>query len=133
MLLTRPTQKQLQRYSRWLVIVFTVSWVNLAFQLPAHAAMMQMPVQSTTMQMDMDSMDCECPPSICDLVLATDNQSIDGVNFINLASLDFNVIYVSDVSNDSLSLISNHHLLHSDMVFRDTSPPPILFNTVLLI
>lgn len=124
------TQHQLKRLSRWLVLVFVISWLNMAFQMPAHAAMMQMDVPVG--QMDMDGMNCHCPPAVCDTVLAIDNQSVDGVKLISSASLEFNGIFVS-VINLNLDTLLNLNLMHSDMVFRETSSPPLLLNTALLI
>ena len=125
---TTFTQNQLKRFSRWLVLVFVLSWLNMAFQLPVHAAMMQMPVT----QMDMSGMDCHCPPAVCDTVLASDNQSVEGVKIISSASLGFNSYFVS-IIDINLATLLNLNLIQSDRVVRETSPPPILLNTTLLI
>ena len=130
MLSTGYTQHQLKRLSRWLVLVFVISWLNMAFQVPAHAAMMRMNVPVS--QMDMAGMNCQCPPAVCDTVLASDNQSVDGVKLISSASLEFNGFFVSIIKLNLADLL-NLNLIHSDMVFRQTSSPPLLLNTSLLI
>jgi len=130
MISTGYTQHQLKRMSRWLVLVFVISGLNMAFQVPAHAAMMQM--KSPVSQMDMDGMNCHCPPAVCDTVLASDNQSVDGVKLISSASLEFNGVFVSIINLDLAELL-NLNLIHSDKIFRETSSPPILLNTALLI
>ena len=124
------TQHQLKRLSRWLVLVFVISWLNMAFQVPAHAAMMQM--NAPVSQMDMDGMNCHCPPAVCDTVLASDNQSFDGIKLISASSLEFNGVFVSSL-NPNLAALLNLNLIHSEMIFRETSSPPLLLNTSLLI
>lgn len=130
MLSTGYTQYQLKRLSRWLLVVFVISWLNMAIQVPAHASMMQM--SDPVSQVDMDGMNCHCPPVLCDTVLASDAQSVDGVKLIDSASLQFNGVFVSSINLD-LSALLNLNLMHSDKIFRETSSPPILLNTALLI
>ena len=130
MLSSGYTQHQVKRLSRWLVLVFVISWLNMAFQVPAHAAMMQS--KTSVPQMDMDGMNCHCPPAVCDTVLASDHQSIDGVKLVNLASLAFNGVCVS-IFNGHLTTLLNLDLINTDRIFRQTSSPPILLNTTLLI
>jgi len=130
MLSTGYTQHQLKRLSRWLVLVFVISWLNMAFQVPAHAAMMQM--DEPVSQMAMDGMNCHCPPAVCDTVLASDNQSVDGVKLMSLASLEFNGVFVTTI-NLNLAALLSLNLMHSEMVFRETSSPPLLLNSILLI
>ncbi|MDH5764484.1 MAG: hypothetical protein OEZ38_00600 [Gammaproteobacteria bacterium] len=122
------TNSQLKRRSRLLVIVFVVTWINMAFQMPVHGAMMQQ--QSVAEQM---SMDCHCPPAVCDVVLAGDNQSLDGIKIFSITGFNFTSNYVSDILDDRLTLESNREFFQSELVFLAASSPPILFNTVLLI
>lgn len=125
------TQRQLKRFSRFFVVLFVMSWMNIAFQLPVHAAMMQEKAQMS--QMNMQGMNCHCPPAICDVILASDNQSFDGVSFINLAALEFNSLYIDTIVSDDLSVLTGHELHESDLVFRQHNPPPLFLNTILLI
>ncbi|MDH5472822.1 MAG: hypothetical protein OEY61_08190 [Gammaproteobacteria bacterium] len=126
----RYKHHQLRQLGRWLVVVFVISWLNIAFQVPVHAAMMQQKASSS--QMDMSGMNCHCPPALCDTILSLDDQSMDGVSFFNAADFEFTGIFVS-IIKENLGTLSQLGLVHSDMVFRDTSPPPILLNTILLI
>ncbi|MCW8853533.1 MAG: hypothetical protein OQK76_00485 [Gammaproteobacteria bacterium] len=102
----------------------------MAFQVPVHAAMMQ--TQAAAGQMDMAGMNCHCPPAVCDTVLASDNQSVEGIKIISSASLEFNSYFVSIINVDLAALL-NLNFIHSDRLVRETSPPPILLNTTLLI
>lgn len=125
------TSSRLKRLSRWLLMLFVLSWLNLAFQVPVHASMMQ---EKTRMsQMDMDGMNCHCPPAICDVILASDNVSFDSMNLVSLADLTFNAVYIFSIQQDDLSFISNHNFHDYDISFRLHSPPPISLNTTLLI
>ena len=127
----RYTHRQLRLLSRWLVVVFVISWLNIAFQVPVHAAMMQQKAVASQMAA-MSGMNCHCPPALCDTVLSLDSQSLDGVKLINSTDYQFTGIFVSIVKLN-LETLSRLNLIDADLVFRDSSPPPLQFNTTLLI
>lgn len=121
---------KIKHATRLLLFVFLVSWINLAFQAPVHAAM-----KLDRMLADqMGAMSCHCPPPICDTVLSyADDQAIDGVQYINPDLLSFNGMVIGVVDNHSAILNSNRNFTFFELRFRITSPPPLLLKTVLLI
>ena len=138
--MTQTTNGQLliKRYARLLLAVFVLSVINMVVQLPAHAAMQQTMVmtQATSHQMQ-DMMhnsrvqDCKCPPAMCATVASLSNQSIESLSSISFGhllgfqSVYFN--YVDDVHHQSSAILLNHH----ERQYRQFSPPPLSFSTVL--
>ena len=116
--------------TRWLLFVFVVSWINLAFQAPVHAAM-----KLDRMLADQAGMmKCHCPPPICDTVLSyADDQSVNGIQYINPDLLSFNGVVIGIIDNHNLLISFNHDFSHLELQYRATSPPPLLLKTVLLI
>ena len=124
--------KQLRRLSRWVLFVFVVSWINLVFQVPSHAAMLQSKMQmSAGHQADM--VNCHCPPPLCETVVAVDNQSVDGVNNSPADVVNFHIAFSYIHSDHAVTTQSSIYLDRSDQLYRNTSPPPLLLNTILLI
>ena len=79
---------QIRRIGRVLLAAFMLSWLNLAFQVPVHAAM----VESQSLSQEM-VMNCHCPPSLCETVLSAENQSLDGVQVISTSLLAFQAVF----------------------------------------
>jgi len=126
-----------KRFSTWVLLLFVVSWMNLSFQAPAHAAMQQK-MQTQTMHMEnmtrMDMQQCHCPPALCDAVLSVDDQSTDGylsslsLSYL-LAFLPMKVSIVND-RHQPQSIIRLHYL---NQQYHQTSPPPLSRTSTLLI
>ena len=123
-------QSRFRRICRGLLFVFIVSWLNLVFQAPVHAAMKldrMLAEQAGIMQ-------CHCPPPICDTVLSSvDDQSVSGIHTLNPALWTFHAVAINTfIDNPIIINTSPHHsvLNHN---YRQTSPPPLLLKTVLLI
>lgn len=123
-------QNTLKRATRWLLVLFVVSWTNLVFQAPLHAAMKF----DRMLSEDTGVMNCHCPPPICDTVLSyASDRSIDGVQHINLDLLAFNGMVVSVIRFNPIINNVKNNLGFLELEFRETSPPPLLLKTVLLI
>ncbi len=121
---------KLKRAARWLLVVFVMAWTNLVFQAPAHAAMKLDRMQAKAAGV----MSCHCPPPICDTVLShASDRSIDGIQQINLDALAFNGVIISIIKIDSIDYSSATELPFFELQFRETSPPPLLLKTVLII
>ena len=123
------SQKRIRHITRWLLVVFVLSWLNLAFQAPVHASMMQ----SRQMSSQMDMVDCHCPPAVCDSVVSLDSQSVDGVYVSNLIPLDFQLAYVLPVGLDIVHQHEQHYFSLADVFSRSYSPPPLALTGILLI
>ena len=134
MLINHDNPSVLKRLSIWVMVLFVASWINMGIQGPAHAAMQQaMQMQQMDDMMDMDMQECYCPPSLCEAVLAMDNQSMDG-QFSN-ASVDqlvFLPVFIYALG-DSHRLQAAIRLNYADWQYRQTSPPPLSFTNILLI
>ena len=100
----------------------------------SHSGMTHSDMDHSNMMHDMDMMDsCECPPGICETVDAQSSQ----LTQVNISSvLNSNLVFVpiiievqKDLSN-SQSGIAYHSL---DIHARQTSTPPLILNTILLI
>ncbi len=122
------SQARIRRIGRVLLAVFMLSWLNLAFQVPVHAAM----VESQSLSQEM-VMNCQCPPSLNEAVLSAENQSLDGVQLISLSVLTFQAVFSDTIDSSLVDHQLMQKALHSDQTFRDTRPPPLLLNTRLLI
>ncbi|MCW9015227.1 MAG: hypothetical protein OQL06_15780 [Gammaproteobacteria bacterium] len=124
--------KHIRRLARWVLFVFVVSWINLVFQMPSHAAMLQ-----SKMQMNMghqtDMVNCHCPPPLCETVVAIDDQSMDGVNNASVDNIYFHIVFTHIYSDQTVASQQAIYLDRSDQLYRETSPPPLLLNTILLI
>ncbi len=128
-------QINIRRYARGLLILFVLSWMNLSFQLPAHAAMMQSPVTDHEMMAHtaMIMEDCDCPPALCDAVLATDDRGSESiVQGLDQPAASSSALFAtyndSAEQQQSLSIFSR-----SDLFALQTGFPPLLQAIILLI
>lgn len=122
------SQARIRRIGRVLLAVFMLSWLNLAFQVPVHAAM----VESQSLSPEM-VMNCHCPPSLNETVLSAENQSLDGVQLISLSLLAFQAVFSDTIDSSLVDHQLMQKALHTDQTFRDTRPPPLQLNTRLRI
>ncbi len=117
------TNSRIQSIARWMLFLFVLAWVNLAIQAPVHAAMKQ----------NHKDMPCHCKPDLCDTVLSMEQQSDEGLSALLSFTVDFKVAFVSLLDiQPVLELTSLRWQLQSHQ-YRQTSPPPLLLKTVLLI
>lgn len=135
----------LRRYARYVLALFVMSVLNMAIQIPVHAAMQQnMKLMSSMDHNHMaDSMghhehstmstDCGCPPALCQSVDAQHDQLQK--NPVSLQFLDHLVFYplMVTVYQDTLHPLSNLSLQRQDWQYRQLSPPPIQLTTELQI
>lgn len=108
--------------ARWLLALFVIAWVNIIVQAPVHAAMKQS-----------NDMPCHCDTTLCDTVLAMEEQSDDGLGFVFADSLIYQVAFVATFNTDAVEteVVTQFHKTTLD--FRQHNPPPLLLNTILLI
>lgn len=149
MILNLHRQYRLKKLARSILALFILSVINMSFQLPAHAAMqLNMSVSVAIMDhsgmshegmnhqdmmQQMDTLNCECPPVLCDAVDAQHDQLFQSlVSFADLELLEFYPVYLT-VQQDSLDLKAGHLFQYHDWHFRQTSPPPISLTTELQI
>lgn len=149
---------QLKRAARWVQALFVLSVLNMAIQMPVHAAMQQAmkmtqqhnavsvePVKPSHCEMqasqqplvasaDMSNDDnCNCPPALCNAVEAQQDQLFQQAAALQLfVSLTF-----YPASFESQTDIAQSHgvvsLRYHDLHYRQISPLPLSLNTVLLI
>ena len=125
-------QKQFRRITRVVLFAFVVSWVNMIFQMPVHAAMMQSQSQVKTGH-HADMKNCHCPPPLCETVISVEDQSISGLNISHTDVIDFQVVYVQITSESGQQLLSDLRLDLAEFLYREHSPPPLQLTTTLLI
>jgi hypothetical protein len=118
---------QLKRYSRWVLVLFVLSWVNLVIQAPVHAGMKQ------EMALSQGMMSCHCPETLCDTVLSLEDQSGNLVHSVLPEVSDIQIAFVVQHINEPQKLSSAIHILQANLQFRDTSPPPLQQTSILLI
>jgi len=118
----------IKRYARIILAMFVVSVLNVSMQLPVHAAMKMQMQQSDMQQMS----DCHCPPTICDSVLALDDQSVDGVAPLHPVNSRLLVLLeVLDQNPGQLNQVQ--HVNKILLNVSQASPPTLLIKTLLLI
>lgn len=122
MSLSNISNRYLHTIARWMLLLFILAWVNLVYQAPVHAAMKQAEKE----------MPCHCQPKLCDTVLSMERQSDEGLSLLFSFSLDFKVAFVSLLDIQPLAGLTPRHWQYAHQ-YRQTSPPPLLLNTVLLI
>ncbi len=114
-------------------MLFVVSVLNMAIQIPAHASMQQsMEQMPEMMEMTEGEMEhCKCPPAMCESVDSISDQSIE-----NLSSVNFS--YLSGEQPAYLNrLVDEHQLLsvilfnHHEWQYRQFSPPPLILSSIL--
>jgi len=125
----------IKRYTRVVLGLFLLSVLNLGVQIPVHAAMkMQMQQQSQEMNHDMMSMTgCHCPPAICDSVLAVDDQSVNGIYYIQLHDIRTTAKLIEILDQNSGQLNLYQHYARNQLSAVETAAPPLLIKTLLLI
>jgi|GEM_PF-1983360 len=128
-------QFPIQRYARFLLVLFVISATNMSLQLPAHASMQwtmasAMGAQSMSDMSQMNIQNCECPPAMCETVSALDKLGgeIPSVSFAHL--LAFQSLYAINIE-DSHHQPSVIRLSHHNWQFRQFAPPPLSLSTVL--
>ena len=120
-------QFQLKRYSRWVLVLFVLSWINLIIQAPVHAGMKQ------EMALSQDMMSCHCPQVLCDTVLSLEDQSDDIVHFALPAISDVQIAFVTKLVDEPKQISSEIQIILADLHFRETSSPPLQQTSILLI
>lgn len=131
--------KTLKRHAKMLLVLFVMSILNISLQMPAHGAML-MSSQMSADQMNESMVDaddsmsnCHCPPVLCESVLAIDDQSNDGQQLIEI-QVEKNshlVIEMLDPNQGQLNLLQQFSI--TDLNARQSSEPPLLTKTLLLI
>ena len=146
------TTLQLKSYTRLVLALFVMSVINLSFQIPAHAvlklkmqktslcmqASMQMSQSSGEMSAEMhaemgDMSNCHCPPAICDSVLAVETQSADGLACIQWLEARSPARLIETLDLNKGQLNQYQHYSRNQLNAVQTSPPPLLIKTLLLI
>ncbi len=141
----------LKQYARQVLALFVLSLLNMAMQMPAHGTMqygtMQQEVNNTSQAHASHPMhtshqmtnaaagemqDCECPGALCEVISALGDQRTEtpqSVSFDHLVNI--NAVYAKHIDahhqNSAISFI------HHKWLNRKITPPPISFNTILLI
>ena len=139
-------QHSLKRYTRWVLVLFVLSVMNMSMQIPAHAAM-QMTMQDMNMShmnisngvMDhsnmvgMDMQSCECPSVMCDAVDAQQHQL--NQNISSATQLDSIAFYATllPYQKDQLQQRSVQLFQRHDWQYRQSSPHPLSIKTTLTI
>ena len=122
-------QSAIRRYSRLILVLFVISWINLVIQAPVHASMKQ---QAAAL-VEQGIMPCHCPTTLCDTVLNLEDQSSEAVHFISDSVADFQIAYVLSVFNhyqQSITPFEMRRLATSSETFH---PPPLEVTRILLI
>lgn len=126
---TGTQQAKIRRYSRWILLLFVVSWINLIVQAPVHAAMKQEVALSSHAGM----VNCHCDATLCDTVLALEDQSSDIVHFAVDEAPGFQVAFVMPVVNPILKTAVLQDIKHLCSIFKTSRPPPLDITRILLI
>jgi hypothetical protein len=109
------------RIARVLLVLFVMAWVNLVFQAPVHAAM----------KMNHD-MPCHCTHTLCDTVLAMEEQADDGLASSLPMLADMTVLFQLLPVIPASSVIDRHFQL-AELTFHNTSPLPLARTGILRI
>lgn len=107
------------------MLVFIAAWMNLGFQVPIHAAMKQALASSGYSS-------CQCQPGLCDTVISTTDQTLQGMQPPLTLAPPFSAILTLPL----LPLELHAHTGHFDRVLRahpEHWPPPQQLKTVLRI
>jgi len=140
----RNNQHFLKRYTKWVLVIFVSSVMNMSMQIPAHAAM-QMVMQDMDMShMDMsngmmdhsnmasmDMQSCECPSVMCDAVDAQQHQLNQGMS--SATHLDFIVLYSILIPHqkDQLQQRSVQLFQRHDWQYRQSRQHPLSIKATL--
>jgi len=121
------TQGKLRTLGRWLVVLFVLAWMNLSFQIPAHAAMKQVMQKHAAM-----GYHCPCQPGLCDSVISTADQSLNGMQQISAQSLAFVAVFSMPLMQNPLASLSTRPSF-SRYSAPEHRPPPHQHKNVLRI
>ena len=123
-------QMNIRRYSRWVLVLFVVSWVNLIVQAPVHAAMKQ----QATMNSHMDMTHChECPDTLCDRVLNLQKISTDVIYPMLEDVPDYQLAFVLFSSVPHKPIVSRLYIQHLNFMFESGRSPPLDITRILQI
>lgn len=109
-----------RRIARVVLALFVMAWANLVMQAPAHAAMKMS-----------HEIPCHCEHTLCDTVLGMQDQADDGLTGVGPSMADMPVlvqlipVVVSPATDQQFQL--------AQLVFRQTSPPPLTRTGILRI
>jgi len=120
-------QSNFRRYSRLILVLFVISWINLVVQAPVHAAMKQ---QAAFLG---DMTHCHCPDTLCDTVLNLENQSAEVVHLTLDEIPAFQLAFtqsVIDPLKSTLGVLDTKYLKYIADINR---PPPLTITRILLI
>ncbi|MFW2372707.1 MAG: hypothetical protein ACN4GM_06255 [Gammaproteobacteria bacterium] len=121
--LSAISNNHMQAIARWMLVLFVLAWVNLAIQAPVHAAMKQ----------NQQDTSCHCQPKLCDTVLSMEQQSDEALSTLLSMSLDFKVAFIAQIDIQPVTDLISLRWQFQTHQYRQTSPPPLLLKTVLLI
>lgn len=122
-----------KQYAKLVLALFVLSVINMAIQVPVHAAMKQEMVVSHQMtNMPADNMhECDCPPTLCASISALDDQRLETLQSVSVDYLiNFYVVYVSHIE-DAHHQYSATQFAYHEWQYRKIIPHPSSFNTIL--
>jgi len=126
-------QPSIKQYTRLVLALFVLSIINMAMQVPVHAAMQQSMQMSSEMSLmaEAEMQHCKCAPVMCETVDALSNRGAESSSSININYLlGFQVIYFSSIY-DSHQQPSALRLNHHEWQYRQVSPPPLSISSIL--
>lgn len=125
-------QFNIKHYARLVLALFVLSVINMAVQLPAHAAMQQSMMSQQMQNMPQGMMaHCKCPPVICDAVASQNDKNIENQHSSNVDfMLGFQPVYSSNIA-DAHHQPSALQLIRHDWQYRQFSPPPLSISSIL--
>lgn len=114
-------QQHFKRYSRYVLLLFVISWLNLIIQAPVHAGMKQQAALSSQMNMA----NCHCPQTLCDTVLNLEEQSTDAVHIIMDNHLAFQLAFSIVMANPYQQSLIRSDLKYLRFAYDTSRPPPL--------
>lgn len=109
------------RIARMLLVLFLMAWANLIYQAPVHAAMKIR-----------GEMPCHGDYTLCDTVLAMQDQADDGLAGTLPVVGDIALVFqLLPAMRESSAIDQCFHL--AEFTFHDTSPPPLSRTGILRI
>ena len=117
----------IKQYSRWVLLLFVVSWINLVVQAPAHAAMKQQAALSSHANM------AHCPETLCDMVLNLEALSSGAVHVLLDEPADFQISFITRISDTQKQTSSRQAVRYLIFNFENNRPPPLEISSTLLI
>ena len=122
-------QENIRRYSRWVLVLFVISWVNLVIQAPAHAAMKQ----QTALSSHADMSHCHCPDSLCDTVLNLEDQSAEILHLTMDEMPGFQLAFIVSIVDTLQQTLTRLDIKYLKSSFDANRPPPLDLTRILLI